>query len=161
MQDRIRWKQGRYSNFGGHNWLGYVGTHKLWAFQVWTGVGHEDGWQLIAQLPGLDERPESADPDELKARAEDLLTEFVHSLGAIFPDANPAATEGDRCHAMSEPSSANPESYFICTAPPDHEGDHAACSGGDVLRTWPRRQGEKRWVPGMRGGQSAPAGEGQ
>ena len=90
MTGRIHWKLGTR----GRVWLGYVGTHKPWMFQVWTGVGHEVGWQLIAQLPGLDERLENADPDVLKARAEELLEQFVTSLGAVFPD-DKAAPAGE------------------------------------------------------------------
>jgi hypothetical protein len=67
--------------------LGFVGSHEPWLFQIWTG-GERQRWQLLAAASlGVDERPESADPDELKARAEEMLREFASSLGAVFaPD---------------------------------------------------------------------------
>ena len=80
---RIRWEPTKY---GG--WTGHVGSLESWAFQIFkTGLGYV-GWSLTAQLPGsLGEGCQSDDPDELKAKAERWLEEFVVSLGAIFPDA--------------------------------------------------------------------------
>lgn len=66
--------------------LGFAGSHEPWLFQIWTG-GEQRRWQLItATTLGVDERPESADPDELKQQAETWLREFASSLGAVFPD---------------------------------------------------------------------------
>jgi hypothetical protein len=79
MADLIRWE--RASDVAE---LGLAGSHEPWLFQIWTG-GERQCWQLItATSLGVDERPESADPDELKATAEGLLREFASSLGALF-----------------------------------------------------------------------------
>lgn len=83
QSDRIRWE----ISPGTKSILGYVGTLDPWAFQIWTG-GDGRTWQLITQLPGTDgsmSQGESADPDELKARAERILREFIATLGAVFP----------------------------------------------------------------------------
>ena len=64
--------------------LGFAGSHEPWLFQIWTG-GERQRWQLItATTLGVDERPESADPDELKQQAETWLQEFASSFGAVF-----------------------------------------------------------------------------
>jgi hypothetical protein len=79
---RIRWEVSP----GAKSIIGYVGSLDLWEFQIWTG-GDGRVWQLITQLPGMaDARPESVDPEELKAEAERILREFAASLGAVFPD---------------------------------------------------------------------------
>lgn len=86
MTDRIRWEDSGYPD----SLLGYVGTMQEWAFQIWTG-GKRDRYQLITALPiaaAGSKRPESADPEELKAEAEKRLAEFTASLGAAFPEAH-------------------------------------------------------------------------
>lgn len=88
QSDRIRWE----ISPGTKSILGYVGTLDPWAFQIWTGGGGKV-WQLITQLPGMTGRGhvESADPGLLKARAEEILREFIATLGAVFPDDEEAA----------------------------------------------------------------------
>ena len=80
MTDLIRWEDSPVSK----GVLGYVGAHEPWAFQIWhTGSGRKP-WELIAQLPGVNDRPHASDPDELRALAEHVLREFAYPLGALF-----------------------------------------------------------------------------
>lgn len=84
MTERIRWEDSGYAD----GLLGYVGSMPEWAFQIWTG-GNRAKYQLITALPiapAGSERPESANPEELKAEAEKRLAEFTASLGATFPE---------------------------------------------------------------------------
>jgi hypothetical protein len=75
----IRWEPA-----GEKTIYGFAGSLKPVAFQIWTG-GAGFRWQLVTQLPGMEDvRPESADPEELKAEADRILREFTSSLGALF-----------------------------------------------------------------------------
>jgi hypothetical protein len=83
MSNRIRWEPIEH---GG--WTGHVGTFADWLFQIWDAASVGGVWQLDSTLPGDWRRiAASADPDELKAEAERWLSEFVVSLGAVFPSA--------------------------------------------------------------------------
>jgi hypothetical protein len=82
---RIRWEPTKY---GG--WTGHVGTIEQFVFQVWK-PAKDKPWQLESNLPGhFGYISTSADPDKLKGRAEEWLSEFVSSLGAVFPAPAPA-----------------------------------------------------------------------
>lgn len=80
---RIRWEPTKY---GG--WTGHVGTlaEESWLFQIWNAASVGGEWQLDSTLPGNFNRATGTDPDDLKVEAERLLSEFLSSLGAIFPD---------------------------------------------------------------------------
>lgn len=82
MSARIRWEPTKH---GG--WTGHVGTIKGFVFQVWKPTHPEaEPYRLQSGLPGYFGRfKDSASPDELKAEAERWLSEFVSSLGAVFP----------------------------------------------------------------------------
>ena len=101
MTDRIRWEAGQFGNL-----VGYAGTVESWVFQVWHISDDEDShWSLISSLPDA-QNWNAADPDDpepLKAEAERWLTEFVSSLGAVFPD--PELPECARCE---EPVTGTP-----------------------------------------------------
>lgn len=67
--------------------LGFVGDLEPWAFQICSTAGDRSRYQLLTALPFIEggaERPESTDPEALKARAQELLVRFVVSLGAVF-----------------------------------------------------------------------------
>lgn len=90
MADLIRWTDNGYGGF-----LGYVGTLDSWLYQIW-----DDGARWVLQPAtgihlGMDNERYGDSPDELKARAEELLREFASSLGAVFPD-------GDRWQALKD-----------------------------------------------------------
>jgi hypothetical protein len=87
---RIRWEPTKY---GG--WTGHVGTIKQFVFQVWK-PAEDKPWQLESNLPGhFGHISTSADPDKLKRRAEDWLSGFVSSLGAVFPESSPQGDLGE------------------------------------------------------------------
>lgn len=86
-KNRIRWSD----EHGG--FVGHVGTLEPWAFQMWqspcdSGDYVLGDWVLTARFPYTNGSRSlyGRDPDKLKAEAERLLTEFVSSLGASFPD---------------------------------------------------------------------------
>jgi hypothetical protein len=98
VSDRIRWTDNGMGGFDGH-----VGTSKRLAFELWqapAGPGNPGDWVITSELPLPDaSRPgytyafSGKDPDELRARAERRLEEFISSLGAVFPEpAHPAET---------------------------------------------------------------------
>lgn len=109
--ERIRWEP---TNYGG--WIGHVGTLEPWAFQIFkTGLGYV-GWSLTAQLPGsLGKGCQNDDPDELKAKAERWLAEFISSLGAIFPDC-PAVTRFEAIDHTKGLASISPTSVRAVVA---------------------------------------------
>ena len=90
-ETRIRWEAGQFGNL-----VGYAGTVESWVFQVWHISDDEDShWSLISSLPDA-QNWNAADPDDpepLKAEAERWLTEFVSSLGAVFPAEPDESTE--------------------------------------------------------------------
>ncbi len=85
-QGRITWKIGSYSSCYGH-----VAGISASAYAIhWDSSVFPGGWKLRGSLPGqedLNERDDSM--DALKAIAEERFEEFVHGLGAIFPDETP------------------------------------------------------------------------
>jgi hypothetical protein len=79
MTERIRW-----SDDGTE---GYVGTAGQ---RIFTLYPPQDGgeWMMAAALPGFNGRIRYRDTlEELHPDAEQWLSEFISSLGAIFPDA--------------------------------------------------------------------------
>lgn len=100
---RIRWEPTGYGGFTGH-----VGTlaEESWVFQIWNAAPVGE-WQLDSAFPGNFNRATGADPDDLKVEAERLLSEFVSSLGAIFPDA--ALKLADQWKQFAAPGDAQDE----------------------------------------------------
>ncbi len=81
---RIRWEPTQHGGFTGH-----VGTRAEtgWLFQIWSAASVGGDWQLDSTLPGhFGQHSRADDPATLKADAEFLLSEFVSSLGAVFPE---------------------------------------------------------------------------
>ena len=79
---RIRWEE---TPVGFIN--GYVGTLDPQAFEIWKPPQASGEWVLTAELPGTESvRFYGDDPEELKPEAERLLSRFVTSLGASFPE---------------------------------------------------------------------------
>lgn len=82
---RIRWKiEPEVSSAA---CAGYAGTFGRDLFRIYAPDESDDRWILASLLPESDHRSaygESA--EELKPIAERLLSEFVSSLGAVFPD---------------------------------------------------------------------------
>lgn len=83
MADLIRWED---NDRGGY--LGYAGTLDDWFCQIWRPGLSDDEWvlQRAAMAGRVGKVCRGSDPDELKARAEELLREFASSVGAVFPD---------------------------------------------------------------------------
>ena len=82
MTERIRW-----SDEPGET-LGYVGTFDRPAFRIWP-PDEEGDRILLVYLAGDGQHMYHDDTthalEALKTKAEELLSEFVSSLGAIFP----------------------------------------------------------------------------
>ena len=82
---RIRWTS--EPEISSAAFAGYVGTFGRDLFRIYAPDQADDRWILASLLPGSDHRSacggESA--EELKPAAERLLSEFVSSLGAVFP----------------------------------------------------------------------------
>lgn len=94
MTDHIRW-----SNDSGGRIIGRVGTLDLARFVISAPLpGQRHGeWLLISRLPGQESVTVYDDyPESLTERAEELVAEFVSSLGAVFPDEAPPAGEGEQ-----------------------------------------------------------------
>jgi len=91
---RIRWSAGAEKWVTA--WFGSVGIIDPHMFSILRPMVPGDEWALSSDLPGYRSRVSySEGPDELKATAERWLSEFVASLGAVFP-AEPAGDEIQR-----------------------------------------------------------------
>jgi len=98
-ETRIHWEQVLNGTFWGR-----VGTLYPAAFQVIPPRQPGGMWTLGADLPGMEGRDcRDPDPDKLKAEAERWLSEFVASLGAVFPD-----PELPECHRCTLPITGTP-----------------------------------------------------
>ena len=84
-ETRIRWTQGVKSQ-----WYGHIDGMSLrfGLFNIWPWGRNEGPWELSTGLPGY-LSVKGDDPGRLKATAEQWLAEFVASLGAVFPEAEP------------------------------------------------------------------------
>ena len=79
--ERIRWELTEYGS-----WRGRVAAAEKFQFQLWRQPRSEN-WRLEVGFPGGFLRVASGvDPEGLKPEAERWLTEFVSSLGAVFPE---------------------------------------------------------------------------
>ncbi|MFI7125957.1 hypothetical protein ACIBQ1_09705 [Nonomuraea sp. NPDC050153] len=84
---RILWRNAPYSSVNG-----YVGGMCLFTID-WKIRREDPNHTLRTKLPGLDTQAlQDDDANVLKRRAEQVLEEFVHKLGAVFPD---SSTEED------------------------------------------------------------------
>lgn len=78
---RIRWEPTEYGGF-----TGYVGMLEQSAFYIYKPEREGEQW-LLSAAAFLGARYLQADSaDELRAAAERWLSEFVSSLGAVFPE---------------------------------------------------------------------------
>jgi hypothetical protein len=84
MTDKITWE--RSTGVGRSGWTGTVGGRRLFTIEV--SVTRGVGWQLRSTLPyGLvPEKATGQDEAVIKEYAERVLTRFVRSLGAAWPD---------------------------------------------------------------------------
>jgi hypothetical protein len=120
MSNRIRWghdEPGDGITLDGST--GSVGTLDSAVFHIWKAPQYGGELVLTSDLPGQEGRRSFGSyPAELKATAERWLSEFISSLGAVFPD-SPAASPGWtlRVHMQREPGS-----------------DRAACSNDPRFR---------------------------
>lgn len=79
---RITWKDGHY---GGSD--GYAAGLQLFTIRPSGARGSRPVmWSPLLDQGELLDRPERGEPLLLKARAERILLDFVHKLGAVFPD---------------------------------------------------------------------------
>ena len=98
--------------------LGYVGTFDSPAFRIWPPDAEGDRVLLVYLVGAAQHMYHGDTADGLKAKAEQLLTEFVSSLGAIFPEKRICPT----CYGSGTDSTVN-------------RNDCRTCKGtGDVLR---------------------------
>lgn len=82
MTARIRWEAGAELSMSA--WQGLVGN--LFLFNVIRPLFRDDPHTLTSNLPGQQQWKLDGDPEALKKGAEAWLSEFVTSLGAVFPD---------------------------------------------------------------------------
>lgn len=83
---RLTWT--RNTGPGKNSWEGSIDGRVLFTI-TWASVrrGNEEPWELRTRLPwGIpDQTSRARDEDRLKARAEIILTAFVHKIGARWP----------------------------------------------------------------------------
>lgn len=80
MSERIRWEP-----LLGGNFEGYVGTRTEPVFKLFLATpGTPTPWAVRSEL--LEAYSTGTHPDDLKTEAEGLLSEFITSLGAVFPE---------------------------------------------------------------------------
>lgn len=92
--DLIRWEPN-----GAGMLAGYVGTVGACLLEIFEPGARDKEWILQSFLHGQAGRLSyGTGPDELKARAEELLREFASSLGAVFPEpVSLLRFDGTRC----------------------------------------------------------------
>jgi len=94
-QDRVAWSDIRSEGYLGGGWRGFVKGRRL--FRVYSIYTTKDGevWHLHTSLPGFEVRKENgtggwamsgASREEMQDAAEEILREFVESIGAVFAD---------------------------------------------------------------------------
>ena len=106
MTERIRWEP---TEPGGDDSFGYVGTLDRAVFTLW--FPREDGvsWAVSAAIPGTGQEDAEcrwgACREEAAAEAERWLSDFVSSLGAVFPESWPVTSRcecgGQAQHQLS------------------------------------------------------------
>lgn len=79
---RIRWQPepGLFAGFSG-----YAGTLEPALFRIYEPDAPDGEHALCSMLPGMTGKASYGTEDEVKARAEQWLSEFAASLGAVFP----------------------------------------------------------------------------
>lgn len=79
---RIRWQPepGLFAGFSG-----YAGTLEPALFRIYEPDAPDGEHALCSMLPGMTGKASYGTEAEVKARAEQWLTEFADSLGAVFP----------------------------------------------------------------------------
>lgn len=122
MVDLIRWNDTQYGGLTGH-----VGSVDPWLFQIYRPDRADEEWLLSSQLPGhLGLLRHGSDRDSLKPEAEELLRQWLGSLGAVFPEpeavvaADARPYNGQR-HCLSCLARACWDiAGFLACADPDH-----------------------------------------
>lgn len=80
---RIRWEETSLGEFAGR-----VGTIRWLAYQMRPPAYDGGAWQLTSYIPGsIGKCTHYDDREEAQAKAEEWLTEFTASIGAVFPEA--------------------------------------------------------------------------
>jgi hypothetical protein len=98
-ETRIRWDDDCAGDIP--HYAGRAGTVDADLFKIWPPDGRDPEWLLTPELPGHDYAVYGDGLEELKGRAEELLAEFVASLGAVFPDGLREAVMSERdAHRM-------------------------------------------------------------
>lgn len=135
---RIRWEGDDRAGY-----LGYAGKVTADLFQLWVPTFSKE-WTLTSSLAGLGagHRPAARglgyadNPDELKARAEELLAEFTASLGAVFPAAPGEALTADGTQCDQEIRRGNAGRSVQCASASrfvaersDHDPSYHAAAG--------------------------------
>jgi hypothetical protein len=84
VSDRIRWETEPEITSAAYS--GYAGTFGVNLFRIYAPDESDDRWILVSLLPGAEHRiGYGGSAEELKPIAERLLSEFVSSLGAVWP----------------------------------------------------------------------------
>lgn len=79
---RIRWEETSLGEFAGR-----VGTIRWLAYQMRPPAYDGGAWQLTSYIPGsIGKCTHYDDREEAQAKAEEWLTEFIASIGAVFPE---------------------------------------------------------------------------
>jgi|HubBroStandDraft_6_1064221.scaffolds.fasta_scaffold66720_6 hypothetical protein len=76
---RIRWDDDCAGDIP--HYTGRTGAVDADLFKIWPPDGRDPEWLLTSELPGQDYAVYGDGLEELKGRAEELLTEFADALG--------------------------------------------------------------------------------
>ena len=80
---RIRWEDALDGSS-----FGYAGTIGPALFKIYAPEDPAGEWLLVSGLPGQEDwRQPGAGPEVLKGKAEEWLSGFAASIGAVFPEA--------------------------------------------------------------------------
>jgi hypothetical protein len=86
-ETRIRWERNDDGATVTAAWEGSIGKIDEASFWIFEPTDSEPWWILTSSLPGQGQyRVHNDEAEALKQHAERWLSEFVSSLGAVFPD---------------------------------------------------------------------------
>jgi hypothetical protein len=106
MTKRIRWEPG--AEAGTTACFGLVAGCGPHLFQIIKPAFKGDQHVLRSELPGQRYSQRDGDPDTLKAAAEEWLTAFVSSLGAVFFPGDVASKREDVLRRFAPPGPSRP-----------------------------------------------------